>query len=70
MPRAPPIPDPAPQAKPIPRQAYGAAYGHLACQATALLEPNTTEQLAAMLSEQLRAAEALGQTVRVRATHK
>jgi hypothetical protein len=58
------------QAKPVPRQAYGAAYGHLACQASVVLEPNTTDELAAMLTAQLRAAEAAGQTTRVRATHK
>ena len=58
------------QAKPIPRQAYGAAYGHLACQATALLEPQSTDELAGMLREQLRLAEAAGQSLKVRATHK
>lgn len=58
----------ASQAKLIPRQAYGAAYGHMACQATVLLEPNTTQELANALAEQLKLAA--GKSVKVRATHK
>jgi hypothetical protein len=56
--------------KPTPRQAYGAAYGHLACQASVLVEPNSTEQLAAALKSHVAAATAAGKSVRVRATHK
>ncbi|GBF95589.1 FAD FMN-containing dehydrogenase [Raphidocelis subcapitata] len=56
--------------KPTPRQAYGAAYGHMACQASVLIEPNSTEQLAAALKSHLAAAAAAGKSVKVRATHK
>jgi hypothetical protein len=47
-----------------------AAYGHVTCSASTLLEPSSTEDLAAALGAQLRAAKAAGQTVKVRATHK
>jgi len=42
----------------------------MACQTSAVLEPTSTEELAAGLKAYFRMANATGQSVKVRATHK
>ena len=48
---------------------FNSAYGHIACQASVILQPNSTQELAASLQQQLGTARAEGRTVKVRATH-
>lgn len=52
------------------RQVVSAAYKHMACQPSAILEPSSTAELATALAAALSAAQASGSSIKVRATHK